>query len=213
MDNKICHFSSLWVQKRQRKRFVYEAGNEVDWLSYWLMMMIVGFLLTQYFIAIHWIRSNLKDFHFPFENLSRNSHFIVKTWWLKHYMQHKNRLRRWIFVPYHIFCDLETRNGSNYINYGRKETIIGFANHIRSACMYRYGPPNEVHSNIWQKHVCKNGYWANIFIIYTDFALVLEKNNQYKNGCIWLPNKCSMLSTFSFFLFIRIIDFNHIRTR
>ena len=52
-------------------------------------------------------------------------------------MQHKNRLRRGIFVPYHIFCDLETRNGSNYINYGRKETIIGFANHIRSACMYR----------------------------------------------------------------------------
>ena len=60
---------------------------------------------------------------------------------------------------------------------------------------------------------CKNGYWANIFIIYTDFALVLEKNNQYKNGCIWFPNKCSMLSTFSFFLFIRIIDFNPIRTR
>ena len=72
MDNKICHFSSLWVQKRQRKRFVYEAGNEVDWLSYWLMMMIVGFLLTQYFIAIHWIRSNLKDFHFLYKIIEKS---------------------------------------------------------------------------------------------------------------------------------------------
>ena len=72
MDNKICHFSSLWVQKRQRKRFVYEAGNEVDWLSYWLMMMIVGFLLTQYFIAIHWIRSNIKDFHFLYKIIEKS---------------------------------------------------------------------------------------------------------------------------------------------